>query len=124
MRQSLRNTLAWTALVAWLFACGVTADVLQVVAYADHVANDVEVSARDHCGACQAAEAAREAAEHGAPAKHSTGSLKMKAAGAVWSVRLPVAAPCPSALVREVTVSVYCPALNCEVPVPPPKATV
>lgn len=124
MQQTLRNTLAWTALVAWLFASGVSADVLQVVAYADHVASDVEVSARDHCGACKAADAAREVSEHGAPAKHSNAGLKVKPDGAVWSVRLPARGASDAISFREVIVSVFCPELICEVPVPPPKATV
>jgi hypothetical protein len=124
VRNLLRITFAWAALVAWLVASGVSADVLQVVAYADHVAKSVEVSERDHCGACQAADAARDASDHAAPAKHEVAKAKVKPDGAVWSVRLPVGAPACSVFFREVDVPGSCPELICEVPVPPPEATV
>ena len=124
MRQTLRNTLAWAALVAWLFASGVSADLLEVCAHADHWVKKVQVMEKDHCAPCELAAAARAAADHAPVAKHDAAKVKVKPDGAVWSVRLPVAAPCPSALFREVTVSVFCPELICEVPVPPPKATV
>ena len=124
MRQTLRNTLAWAALVAWLFASGVSADLLEVCAQANHLVKNVPVAERDHCAPCELTAAARAAADHAPVAKQDAVKAKVKPDGAVWSVRLPLATPLPSTLFREVTVSVFCPELICEVPVPPPKATV
>ena len=123
MRNFLRVTGAWAALVAWLVASGVSADVLQVVAYADHVASDVEVSAQDHCGACQAVDAARDASEHASPVKPEVAKAKVKADGAVWSVRLSNAEPAFARIFRESAVLGHCAELIHEVPVPPPEAT-
>lgn len=123
MRNFLRVTGAWAALVAWLVASGVSADVLQVVAYADHVAGDVEVSAKDHCGACRAADAARDASDHASPVKHEAAKAKVKADGAVWSVRLPNAEPAFGRFFRESIVQGYGAEMIYEVPVPPPEAT-
>ncbi len=124
VRNLLRVTFAWAALVAWLVASGVSADVLQVVAFADHVANGVTVTDKDHCGACQAADAARQASEHAKPVKHEVAKAKVKAEGAVWSVRLPGDVSAPTELLREAGVCVSCPQLTYEVPVPPPESVV
>lgn len=124
MRLSLRNTLAWTALVAWLFASGVSADLLQACAHADHLAKNVQVDERDHCVPCELAAAARAATDHAPVAKHEVAKAKMKADGAVWSVRLPVCASLNEGCFRQVEVSAFYPELIHEVPVPPPKHTV
>ena len=124
MRKFLQVTLAWAALVAWLVASGVSADLLQVFAYADHVAKGVAVTAKDHCGPCLAVDAARDASDHAAPVKHEVAKIKVKADGAVWSVRLPCVALTSVQTFREVVISAYCPELICEVPVPPPEASV
>ena len=124
MRNFLQVTLAWAALVAWLVASGVSADLLQVFAFADHVAKGVAVTAKDHCGPCLAVDAARDASDHAAPAKHEVAKIKVKADGAVWSVRLPSVALTAGKTFREVVISAYCPELICEVPVPPPEASV
>ena len=124
MRNFLQVTLAWAALVAWLVASGVSADLLQVFAFADHVAKGVAVTAKDHCGPCLAVDAARDASDHAAPAKHEVAKIKVKADGAVWSVRLPSAAPAASPSFVEILALVRYPEMIREVPVPPPKATV
>ena len=124
MRQTLRNTLAWAALVAWLFASGVSADLLEVCAHADHLVKKVQVMEKDHCAPCELAAAARAAADHAPVAKHDAAKAKVKSDGAVWSVRLPARGSSDAISFRAVTVSVFCPELICEVPVPPPKATV
>ena len=124
MRQTLRNTLAWTALAAWLFASGVSADLLEVCAHANHLAKNVRVMEKDHCAPCELATSARAAADHAPVAKQDAAKVKVKPDGDVWSIRLPVASPCPSALFREIVVSAFCPELICEVPVPPPEAKV
>lgn len=124
MRNFYQATLAWVALVAWLVASGFSADLLQVVAYADHVAKDVAVTAKDHCGPCLAVDAAREASEHAPPVKQEVAKTKVTADGDVWSVRLPSADLTSTQAFREVAVSAYCPELICEVPVPPPEASV
>ena len=124
MRKFLQVTLAWVALVAWLVASGVSADLLQVFAYADHVAKGVAVTAKDHCGPCLAVDAARDASDHAAPVKHEVAKIKVKADGTVWSVRLPFVALTAAKTFREVVISADCPELICEVPVPPPEASV
>lgn len=124
MRKFLQVTLAWAALVAWLVASGVSADLLQVFAYADHVAKGVAVTAKDHCGPCLAVDAARDASDHAAPVKHEVAKIKVKADGTVWSVRLPSVSLTAGKTFREVVISAYCPELICEVPVPPPEASV
>ena len=105
MWKFLQVTLAWAALVAWLVASGVSADLLQVFAYADHVAKGVAVTAKDHCGPCLAVDAARDASDHAAPVKHEVAKIKVKADGAVWSVRLPSAAPAASRQTSSASVS-------------------
>lgn len=125
MRNFLRVTSAWAALVAWLMASGVSADLLQVFAYADHMAKGVAVTAKDRCGPCLAVDAAREASDHAAPVKHEVAKIKAKADGAVWSVRVVSARlDAPYVFSREVGASVSCPELTYEVPVPPPEAAV
>ena len=124
MRQTFRNTLAWAALVAWLFASGVSADLLEVCAHADHLVKKVQVMEKDHCAPCELAAAARAAADHAPGAKHDAAKVKVKPDGAVWSVRLPARGASDAIAFREVTVSVFCPELICEVPVPPPEASV
>lgn len=112
------------ALVAWLFASGVSADLLQVVAYADHVTRGIHVAAKDHCAPCEIAESARDAAERSPVAKSEAIKLKAKADGAVWSVRLSADRTVSGSVFREVTVPAFCPELICEVPVPPPRGVV
>jgi hypothetical protein len=111
-------------LVAWLVASGISADALQVVAYADHAGKNIAISEKDHCGPCQMAEAAREASDHAAPLKQEVAKIKVKPDGAVWSVRLPSVAPSASKSFLEVVVSADCSELIYEVPVPPPEAAV
>lgn len=124
VRNLLRITLAWAALVAWLVASGVTADVLEAVACADHAASGVSWTAKDDCGACHAAHVAREASRHSSPVKHEVAKAKPKADGAVWTVSLPIGELHVVRSFREVSVIGSCPELICEVPVPPPEATV
>lgn len=124
MRNVLRIASAWAALVAWLVASGVSADVLEVVAYADHAATRASFSAKDDCGVCKVADVAREASEHSTPVKHEVAKTKTKSDGAVWAVRLPVGDPGCGRSFREVIGSGFCPELICEVPVPPPEAAV
>ena len=134
MRKFLRVTLAWTALVAWLAASGVSADLLQVFAYANMAANNAQSMTASAavakaledapCELCKAAAAARKASEQAPLGKQEAAKSKVKPDGAVWSVRLPARDLGRAESFREVTVSVFCPELICEVPVPPPKATV
>jgi len=122
VRQTLRNTLAWAALVAWLFASGVSADLLEVCAHADHLVKKVQVMEKDHCAPCELAAAARAASDHAPVAKQDAAKAKVKADGSVWSVRLSGPELGSAETFREVVVSVFCPELIHEVPVPPPKA--
>lgn len=124
VRNLLRVTSAWAALVAWMVASGVSADALQVVAYAEHVGKNIAISAKDHCGPCQMADAAREASDHAAPVKHEVAKIKVKADGTVWSVRLPSGALTAGKAFREVVIPADCAELIYEVPVPPPEAAV
>ena len=132
VRTFLRTTLAWTALAAWLAASGVSADLLQVFAYANMAANNAKSMTASAavakamedapCALCKAAAAARKASEQAPLAKQDVVKAKVKPDGAVWSVRLPGLDLVRVESFREVTVSVFCPELICEVPVPPPKS--
>jgi hypothetical protein len=121
-------------LAAWLLSSGVSADLLQVVAYANMtVENARSMSApaalakamQDApCGMCKVAAAARQASEQSPLAKQEAVKSKVKPDGAVWSCRLPARDLHRVESFREVIVSVDSPELIYEVPVPPPKATV
>jgi len=124
--------MAWAALAAWTITSGVSADFLQVFAYAKMtVQNARSMSApaalakamQDApCAMCKVAASARQAAEQAPLGKQEAAKSKVKPDGAVWSVRLPARDLGRAESFREVTVSVFCPELICEVPVPPPKA--
>jgi hypothetical protein len=126
--------MAWAALAAWTITSGVSADFLQVFAYAKMtVQNARSMSAPAAlakamedapCAMCKVAASARQAAEQAPLGKQEAAKSKVKPDGAVWSVRLPARDLGRAESFREVTVSVFCPELICEVPVPPPKATV
>lgn len=132
MRNFLRITCAWAALVAWLAASGVSADLLQVFAYANMAAANAKTmnaaaavakAMEDApCELCKVAAAARQAAEQAPLGKQEAAKSKVKPNGAVWAVRLPARDLSRVESFREFTVSVFCPELICEVPVPPPKA--
>jgi hypothetical protein len=132
VRKYLRITLAWTALAAWLAASGVSADLLQVFAYANMAAKNAQTMAASAavakamadapCPMCKVAAAARQAAEQAPLAKQDAVKAKVKPDGDVWSVRLPGRDFGSAETFREVIVSVFCPELIHEVPVPPPKA--
>ncbi|MGI9109440.1 MAG: hypothetical protein ACR2KA_05390 [Opitutales bacterium] len=132
MRAFLRNTLAWAALVAWLAVSGVSADLLQVFAYANMAANNSRVMSASAavaqamadapCGLCKVAAAARQATEQAPLTKEDAVKAKVKPDGAVWSVSLPSRGQAYAQSFRKVVVTVFCPELICEVPVPPPKA--
>ena len=124
MRNLLRVTLAWAALAAWLVASGVSADVLEAIACADHAASGVSWTAKDGCGICQTADVAREASKNASPTKHEVAKAKPKADGAVWTATLPLGELHVVRSFREVSVLGSCPELICEVPVPPPEAAV
>jgi len=124
--------MAWAALAAWTITSGVSADFLQVFAYAKMtVQNARSMSAPAAlakamedapCAMCKVAASARQAAEQAPLGKQEAAKSKVKPDGAVWSVRLPARDLGRAESFREVTVSVFCPELICEVPVPPPKA--
>jgi hypothetical protein len=124
--------MAWAALAAWTLTSGVSADFLQVFAYAKMtVENARSMSApaalakamQDApCGMCKVAAAARQASEQSPLAKQEAVKSKVKPDGAVWSVRLPSAAPAASSSFVEILALVRCPEMIREVPVPPPKA--
>jgi len=124
--------MAWAALAAWTITSGVSADLLQVFAYAKMtVENARSMSATvalakamedAPCAMCKVAASARQAAEQAPLGKQEAAKSKVKPDGAVWSVRLPARDLGRAESFREVTVSVFCPELICEVPVPPPKA--
>jgi hypothetical protein len=124
--------MAWAALAAWTLTSGVSADFLQVFAYAKMtVENARSMSApaalakamQDApCGMCKVAAAARQAYEQSPLAKQEAVKSKVKPDGAVWSVRLPSAAPSASPSFVEILALVHCPEMIREVPVPPPKA--
>jgi hypothetical protein len=132
VRKFFRATIAWAALAAWLLSSGVSADLLQVVAYANMtVENARSMSAPTAlakamqdapCGMCKVAAAARQASEQSPLAKQEAVKSKVKPDGAVWSVRLPSAAPAASPSFVEILALVRCPEMIREVPVPPPKA--
>ena len=132
VRNFLRVTCAWAALVAWLAASGVSADLLQVFAYANMAAANAKTMTASAavakamedapCAMCKVAASARQAAEQAPLGKQEVAHSKVKPDGAVWSVRLPTRDLGRAESFREVTVSVFCPELICEVPVPPPKA--
>ncbi len=132
VRNFLRVTCAWAALVAWLAASGVSADLLQVFAYANMAAANAKTMTASAavakamedapCAMCKVAASARQAAEQAPLGKQEAAKSKVKSDGAVWSVRLPACDLGRAESFREVTVSVFCPELICEVPVPPPKA--
>ena len=119
-------------MVAWLAASGVSADLLQVFAYANMAANNAQSMTASAavakaledapCELCKAAAAARKASEQAPLGKQEAAKSKVKPDGAVWSVRLPARDLGRAESFREVTVSVFCPELICEVPVPPPKS--
>jgi hypothetical protein len=124
--------MAWAALAAWTLTSGVSADFLQVFAYAKMtVENARSMSATvalakaiqdAPCGMCKVAAAARQASEQSPLAKQEAVKSKVKPDGAVWSVRLPSAAPSASPSFVEILALVHCPEMIREVPVPPPKA--
>jgi len=132
VRAFLRNTLAWAALVAWLAASGVSADLLQVFAYANMAATNaksmdgaaaVSKAMEDApCELCKVAAAARKAAEQAPLSKQESVKAKVKPDGSLWAVRLPARDLGRVESFREVIVAVFCPELIHEVPVPPPKA--
>ncbi|MBM3868319.1 MAG: hypothetical protein FJ384_05240 [Verrucomicrobia bacterium] len=134
MRNFFRIAGAWAALVAWLAASGLSADLLQVFAYANMAAGNArtmdagaavaKAMADAPCAMCKVAAAARQASEQSPLAKQDAVKAKVKPDGAVWSVRLPTRDLNRVESFREVIVSVACPEMICEVPVPPPKATV
>ena len=119
-------------MVAWLAASGLSADLLQVFAYANMAAGNArtmdagaavaKAMADAPCAMCKVAASARQAAEQAPLAKQDAVKAKVKPDGAVWSVRLPTRDLNRVESFREVIVSVACPELICEVPVPPPKA--
>ena len=119
-------------MAAWTLTSGVSADFLQVFAYAKMtVENARSMSApaalakamQDApCGMCKVAAAARQASEQSPLAKQEAVKSKVKPDGAVWSVRLPSAAPSASPSFVEILALVRCPEMIREVPVPPPKA--
>ena len=118
-------------MAAWLTASGVSADLLQVFAYVNMTAKNAQTMeasaavakamADAPCPMCKVAAAARQAAEQAPLAKQDAVKAKVKPEGAVWSVRVPLGELAVAESFREVTVSVFCPELICEVPVPPPK---
>ncbi|MEY2751911.1 MAG: hypothetical protein RLZZ550_1882 [Verrucomicrobiota bacterium] len=124
--------MAWAALAAWTLTSGVSADFLQAFAYAKMtVENSRSMSApaalakamQDApCGLCKVAAAARQASEQSPLAKQEAVKSKVKPDGAVWSVRLPSAAPAASPSFVEIPAASRCPEMIREVPVPPPKA--
>ena len=124
--------MAWAALAAWTITSGVSADFLQVFAYAKMtVQNARSMSApaalakamQDApCAMCKVAASARQAAEQAPLGKQEAAKSKVKPDGDVWSVRLSGPELGSAETFREVVVSVFCPELICEVPVPPPKA--
>ena len=124
--------MAWAALAAWTITSGVSADFLQVFAYAKMtVENARSMSApaalakamQDApCGMCKIAVAAREASEQSPLSKQDAVKSKVKPDGDVWSVRLPSAAQAASPSFVEILALVRCPEMIREVPVPPPKA--
>jgi hypothetical protein len=132
VRKFFRATIAWAALAAWLLSSGVSADLLQVVAYANMTAQNARsMSAQAAlakamqdapCGMCKAAAAARQASEQSPLAKQEAVKSKVKPDGDVWSVRLPSAAPAASPSFVAILALVRCPEMIREVPVPPPKA--
>ena len=119
-------------MAAWLAASGVSADLLQVFAYVNMTAKNAQTMtasaavakamADAPCPMCKAAAAARQAAEQAPLAKQDAVKAKVKPDGDVWSIRLSGPELGSAETFREVTVSVFCPELICEVPVPPPKA--
>jgi hypothetical protein len=119
-------------LAAWTLTSGVSADFLQVFAYAKMtVENARSMSApaalakamQDApCGMCKVAAAARRASEQSPLAKQEAVKSKVKPDGDVWSVRLPSAAPAASPSFVEILALVRYPEMIREVPVPPPKA--
>ncbi len=132
MRKFFRATIAWAALAAWLLSSGVSADLLQVVAYANMTAQNARSMSAPAalakamqdapCGMCKVAAAARQASEQSPLAKQEAVKSKVKPDGDVWSVRLPSAAPAASPSFVEILALVRCPEMIREVPVPPPKA--
>ena len=119
-------------MAAWLAASGVSADLLQVFAYVNMTAKNAQTMAASAavakamadapCAMCKAAAAARQAAEQAPLAKQDAVKAKVKPDGDVWSVRLPARDLVRVESFREVAVSVFCPELIREVPVPPPKS--
>ncbi len=132
MRKFFRATIAWAALAAWLLSSGVSADLLQVVAYANMTAQNARAMSAQAalakamqdapCRMCKVAAAARQASEQSPLAKQEAVKSKVKPDGAVWTVRLPSAAPSASPSFVEILALVRYPEMIREVPVPPPKA--
>ena len=124
--------MAWAALAAWTITSGVSADLLQVFAYANMAAANAKTMTASAavakamedapCAMCKVAASARQAAEQAPLGKQEAVKSKVKPDGAVWSVRLPSAAPAASPSFVEILALVRYPELICEVPVPPPKA--
>jgi hypothetical protein len=124
--------MAWAALAAWTITSGVSADLLQVFAYANMAAANAKTMTASAavakamedapCAMCKVAASARQAAEQAPLGKQEAAKSKVKPDGDVWSVRLSGPELGSAETFREVVVSVFCPELICEVPVPPPKA--
>lgn len=113
--------MAWAALVAWLAACGLTADLLKVSAYAHHLADGKVAVVADDCGLCELAGEAAKLSQGASLCGHDFVKAKVKSDGAVWSVRLAPSLLRPVACLRMDSPPLRWPALSQEVPVPPPK---
>ncbi len=132
MRNLLRSTFAWAALVAWLAASGVSADLLQVFAYVNMAAANAKTMTATQavaqamedapCELCKAAAAARRAAEQAPLSKQDVVKAKVKPDGTLWTFRLPSRDLDRVESFREMAVSAFYPEMISEVPVPPPKA--
>jgi membrane glycosyltransferase len=113
--------MAWAALVAWLAACGLTADLLKVSAYAHHLADGKVAVVADDCGLCELAGEAAKLSQGSSLCGHDSVKAKVKSDGAVWSVRLAPSLHRPGACLARILSTPRCPELSREVPVPPPK---
>jgi len=132
VQRHFRSTLAWAALVAWLAYSGVSADLIQVFAYANMAAANartmgataaVAKAVQDApCKLCKAAAAVRSASGQVPLAKQEASPVKLKPDADVWTMRLPAREPEVPDLFRPDDVASRWPDLICEVPVPPPKA--
>jgi len=113
--------MAWAALVAWLAACGLTADLLKVSAFAHHVAEGKAFAVDDDCRICELAGDVAKLSQGSSLCGHDSVKAKGKSDGAVWSVRLGSSFFRLVACLRWVSSPPRCPELSREVPVPPPK---